>query len=284
MNDILFTIGSVNPSGIGDEVYFIPKHGIRRWPTIQDDFEAEIRDGYTQYEGDFELHEGCCWNRLYNTQGKGSISWGYQGERDCKVVVNRAVFSYPKITNKVRAFAKLAANGDFVFIARHAGMYYVIGSPDYRATLTPNGGSGDAPGSAKGTVVEIQCPDTTPLPTYKGIVVLSDGILDCKTNTFINFEDMNTNKLVNYSDRIEEENSLRFEAIGRDGRIHIEGSGEIVMKVSVDGVTYNTVDHDVAFVEGVAEAPFQFFIGDKVLLTADTLTKVELNYNNVKNS
>jgi hypothetical protein len=99
-------------------------------------------------------------------------------------VVNKASLSYPKITNDSRAFAKFASNGDFVFLVRHDGKWYVIGSPDYRATLTPNGDSGDTAGSAKGVTIEIECPDVTPLPTYSGTLTLSDGSLDCSTNVF----------------------------------------------------------------------------------------------------
>lgn len=187
LDDINFKIGSVNPSGIKDEVYFIPKSAILGWPTIEDDFEtAEDVVEYAQYDGNFTLKSGAVWNTLYNTQGKGSISWEYQGETDCKVVVNHASLSYPKITEESRAFSKFAANGDFVFIAKHDGKYYVIGSKDYRATLTPNGTSGDSAGSQKGITIEIECPDTTPLPTYVGTLPLSaeDGktrTLNCET-------------------------------------------------------------------------------------------------------
>ena len=281
MNDISFKLGSVNPSGISDAVFYIPKHYIHRWPTIEDAFEALMEGRYAEYDGDFELQPGCWWNRFYSTQGKGKIDWDYQGETDCKVVVNHAMLSYPKFANEVRAFAKFASNGDFVFCIKHDGKYYIIGNRDYRATITPNGDSGDSPGSAKGVTMDIQCPDTTPVPTYKGKIVLVDGILDCETDTFQNFEDMNTNKISDYSKQIEG-NSVRFEAGGNSGRIHIEGTGPIVMEVSVDGVTYKEVEHDVEFENGVAIAPFQFYIGDKVRLSATTLTKVTINYNDLK--
>ena len=283
MNDISFKPGSVNPSGIGDEVYYIAKQFIRRWPTIADDFEAIMEGRYVEYDGNIELQPGRTWKLLYSTQGKGKISWDYQGEIDCKVVINKATFSFPKLTNEARAFAKFASNGDFVFCVKHDGRYYIIGSPDYRATVTPNGDSGDAPGSAKGITVEVECPDTTPLPTYTGMIYMEDGVLFCNTDTFINYNDMNTNRVEHYTDKIEGGNTVRFEAIGRDGRIHIEGTGDIVMEVSVDGVNYTAVEHNVTFSEGVAEAPVQFYIGDLVRLSATTLTKVDLNYNNVKN-
>lgn len=282
MNDIIFKLGSVNPCGISDAVFYIPKHYIRRWPTIEDDFEALMQGRYAEYDGSFELQPGCCWKILYSTRGKGKISWDYQGEIDCKVVINKATFSFPKLTNEARAFAKFASNGDFVFCVKHDGKYHIIGNKDYRATVTPNGDSGDGPGSAKGITVEVECPDTTPLPTYTGLIYTEAGVLFCNTDTFINYSDMNTNRVEHYTDKIEGGNTVRFEAIGRDGRIHIEGSGDIVMEVSVDGVNYNTVEHNVTFSEGVAEAPVQFYIGDHVRLSATTLTKVDLNYNNVK--
>ena len=184
-NDIRFKLGSVNPSGISDEVYYIAKQFISAFPTIKDDFdEATDADEYAQYDGNFGLKDGKTWNRLYSTQGKGKISWEYQGETDCKVVVNKATLYYPKITNEARAFAKFASNGDFVFCVKHDGKFYIIGNKDYRATLTPNGDSGDAAGSAKGITIEIECPDTTPLPTYVGTIALSDGTLNCSTGVF----------------------------------------------------------------------------------------------------
>ncbi len=93
---------------------------------------------------------------------------------------------------------------------------------------------------------------------------------------------MNANKIKNYTKEIEGGNTVRFEAAGNSGRIHIEGSGQIVMEVSVDGVNYKTVEHDVKFYNGVAEAPFSFYIGDKVRLSASTITAVSVNYNNLK--
>lgn len=187
--DIDFTIGSVNPSGISDVVYFIPKKDITAWPVITNDFDtATAIDNYVQYGTstalDFTLATGKKWYRLYTTQGKGKMSWEYIGETDCKMVTNKASLSYPRITNGSRALAKYASNGDFVFIVKHDGKFYIIGSPDYRATLTPNGDSGDAAGSAKGIAIEIECPDVTPLPTYVGDLVLSDGTLDCSTGAF----------------------------------------------------------------------------------------------------
>lgn len=93
---------------------------------------------------------------------------------------------------------------------------------------------------------------------------------------------MNINKIQDYTKGIEGGNTCRFEALGEEGRIHIEGSGDIVVEVSVDGVNYTSVDHDISFSDGVAIAPVAFYIGDQVRISATTLTKVTVNYNKIK--
>lgn len=92
---------------------------------------------------------------------------------------------------------------------------------------------------------------------------------------------MNINKTKDYTSKIEG-NACRFEALGKEGRIHLEGSGPIVVQVSIDGVDYKTVEHEVEFSNGIAIAPISLFIGDFVQISASTLTKVVLNYNKLK--
>ena len=87
---------------------------------------------------------------------------------------------------------------------------------------------------------------------------------------------MNINKTEDYTKKIVGGNSVRFEALGKEGRIHLEGTGPIVVEVSVDGVNYVTVDHEIEFSDGV------FYLGDRVRLSATTLTKVIVNYNDTK--
>ena len=77
LENIDFKVGSVNPSGIKDVVYFIPKSHITGWPTIVDDFDdAEDADDYVELDGNFTLATGKKFHKLYNTQGKGKINWG----------------------------------------------------------------------------------------------------------------------------------------------------------------------------------------------------------------
>lgn len=185
LGNLDFAIGGINPSGIGATIYRIAKSAILSWPTIVNDPTATgAVSTLSSYNGDFSLAADAVWDKLYSTQGKGKITFEVTGEVDCKMYNNKASLSFPDLTAEALAFCKAAANGDFVFIVKAAGRYHVIGSPDYRAVISPTGDSGDAAGSAKGVTFEVECPDVTPLPIYAGDLELADGTLDCATDTF----------------------------------------------------------------------------------------------------
>lgn len=179
--DLNFKNGSVNPSGIAPIIYFIPKAHIITWPVIEDNPEDDAATvvGIVNYAGDFVLALDAKWARLYSTFGKGKVTSEPTGETDSKMFVNKGTFSYPKLTDEGRAFAKATANGDFVFVVKHNGKFYVIGHKDYPCNVSAPLDSGDAAGSAKGITISVECPDTTPMPKYIGQLLLSDGSLDC---------------------------------------------------------------------------------------------------------
>lgn len=185
LGNLDFLIGGINPSGIGATIYRIAKKDIVSWPTIVNDPGATgAVSTLSQYAGNFALAKDAVWDKLYSTQGKGKITFEVTGEVDCKMYNNKASLSFPDLTAEALAFCKAAANGDFVFIVKAAGRFHVIGSPDYRAVISPSGDSGDAAGSAKGVTFEVECPDVTPLPIYVGTLELADGELDCSDGSF----------------------------------------------------------------------------------------------------
>ena len=186
LGNLDFKIGGINPSGIGATIYRIAKKDILAWPSIGNDPDASTGtvDSLSKYSGNFTLAENAVWDKLYSTQGKGKATFEVTGEVDCKMYTNKASLSFPDLTAEALAFCKAAANGDFVFIVKAAGRFHVIGSPDYRATISPTGDTGDAAGSAKGVSFEVECPDVTPLPLYVGELALSDGTLDCSDGSF----------------------------------------------------------------------------------------------------
>ena len=182
-----FNIGSVNPSGIGTTIYRIRKRYITAWPTIEND--PDKNDTLTEgdlatYVGDFVLVEGKVWQKIYSTQGKGSLSAETIGETDCKMFRNQLACSFPDLTAAALGFAKASVNDDYIYIAKSAGRYHVVGSPDYRSETVATPASGDAAGSTKGISFTVECPDVSMLPVYAGAIVTDDGSLDCGTGVF----------------------------------------------------------------------------------------------------
>jgi hypothetical protein len=179
--------GSVNPSGIRPIAYFIHKKDIVAFPVIEDDIDAanNIED-YVNYAGDFVLKAGAYFKTIYSSQGKGSATWEAIGEKDCKMFTNKATLSYPDINEAGKALTKALVNDNVVIIIPlpSKGRYIVLGNSFYDVSCTPTGTTGDAPGSARGLTITIEVPDTTPLPGYRGELLLADGSLDCDTDVF----------------------------------------------------------------------------------------------------
>lgn len=82
--------------------------------------------------------------------------------------------------------------------------------------------------------------------------------------------------------QIEDGNTVRFEAMAENGRIHLEGTGPIVVEVSLNGVDYNRVEHAKTFTNGKMESPFRFYVGDHVRISATTITDAQINYSRVE--
>lgn len=186
LGNLDFKIGSVNPSGIGTTVYCVAKEDISEWPTIVNDPDATgaEADDLSTYDGNFTLKSGKVFSTIYSTQGKGKATYEATGETDCKMFTNKLSLSYPKLNAAALSRAKMAVNGDFVYIFKQDGKYHVIGSADYRVVSSFAGDTGDAAGSAKGCNIEIEAPDVTPLPIYTGTLALAGGTLNCATGAF----------------------------------------------------------------------------------------------------
>lgn len=178
--------GKINPSGIVPIAYRIAKADITSWPTIEDDPEVAATVGaLVNYTGDFVLAVGKVWDKIYSTQGKGKATFEPVGETDMVSYVNKGTLSFPDLTDEVRAYAKVAANGDYVYIIHTPnGRYHVIGNEDLRVKSSFSGDTGDATGSAKGVTISLEVPDNTPLPLYSGVLVTSEGSLDISTKIF----------------------------------------------------------------------------------------------------
>ena len=185
-DNLVWADGRINPSGIKSEIYFAPKTWIASYPQI--DPLADTATENVTFVGDFVMEAGKKFKRLYSTQGKGSVTWETIGEKDCRMFVQKGMFSFPDIDDAGKSMAKSLVNANIVYIVpmphETEKRYVMLGDEYWDTSSNIGGASGDAPGSAKGITIEVESPCTTPLANYKGVLEFDDGVLDCATGIF----------------------------------------------------------------------------------------------------
>jgi len=184
--DMTWADGQANPSGIATELFYIPKSDIKTFPVVVAGPATPLAN--VLLAGDFGLFPTKTWFRLHSTQGKGEVNFEPTGEKECKVFLNKGKFSFPDISDAARSHAKVTLNSSMIYIAKlpHSSekRYVVLGDIDYDSEVKISGTSGGEPGSAKGLTIEVEVPCFTPLPNYDGVILLSNGSLDCTTGVF----------------------------------------------------------------------------------------------------
>jgi len=184
--DMQWADGLINPSGIATQLFYIPKSHIKTFPKVAS-APVDSNENVT-LDGDFELEAGKTWFRLHSTNGKGNVTFEKMGEKEHGMVLNKGHFKFPDISNAAKSLAKGTINSSIIYVVKlpHQSefRYVVLGHVDYDTESKVNGMSGDAPGTEKGLVIDVEAPDYTPLPGYAGALVLSDGSLDCATGVF----------------------------------------------------------------------------------------------------
>lgn len=185
MRNMDWSDGQTNASGIKSIAYAIRKSDIAKFPVLP--------EGAVVYGGDLEPKEGAKFITIYTTQGKGKVAFEALGEKDCRLFNNKATLSYPDISDEAAMFATGTVNSNVIFIVPHYVAkgkirYAVIGSEHMDTSIDVKGDSGDAPGSAKATTIELTAPDFVALPSYTGLIVTDEGTLNCGTNVFTPLE------------------------------------------------------------------------------------------------
>ena len=183
--DIDFAEGQINPGSIADEVYVAFQSEIIEFPAIIDNFEPTgniALNKIVNMVGSFKMATvDNYFIKLYNTQGQGNLSYETVGEADGKLFKNKLECKFPKITDKIRAFAKYTANTKCIYVVKHAGNFYVLGNPDYPVVTTTLGDTGKNAEDAHGITINVEATDTTPLPKYLGILMVRGGYISCDT-------------------------------------------------------------------------------------------------------
>lgn len=174
--DVLHEAGRSDIPGTKAIGYWIHKSDIATWPTAPKSLQAATTvSEATHWTGEFVLVAGAKWKKIYGTQGKGKVMFSKQGEKDNGSFANKAHFEHPTLRDEMLAYSLAAKNDDLVHIFEEidGSERTVIGHPDFQATITIEGDSGDGATTRKGVIVDIEVTDTHPLPRFDGAIQLT---------------------------------------------------------------------------------------------------------------
>lgn len=170
--------GQLVSPGIRYMIYFIPKRDIVKWPALPLTDSADPTK-LAVYAGSFELAVGKKWQSIRVDQKKSEPVSDPQGEPPFSTYLDKATFVHPGTAEEAAAFARQAANDDYVYLfAQIDGKYRVIGNEAYETATKVSTKLGQVGGTEKGTTIEASCTSECPLPFYTGEIITEEGTIN----------------------------------------------------------------------------------------------------------
>jgi len=177
--------GAVNLPGIRSKVYFIPKRNIALWPTLPDVVTSGIGDLAT-YVGDFVLVAGKEWQEMDVLVEESPVKSASQGTKPGKTFLNTGTFYSPKVDADATGLARVANNGDYVWLFQEKpGKYRVIGNEMYQTDHKIDQSLGSKATDQMGTPFEASVTDKSPAPYYVGEIKTANGTINENTSATI---------------------------------------------------------------------------------------------------
>ena len=175
--------GQLVSPGIRYLIHYIPKRDIVKWPALPTSDSADPTK-LAMYVGNFELAVGKKWQSIRIDQKKSEPVSDPQGEPQFSTYLDKATFVHPGTAEEAAAFARQAANDDYVYLfAQIDGKYRVVGNEAYETTTKVSTKLGQVGGSEKGTTIEASCTSECPLPFYSGEILTDEGTINPKPET-----------------------------------------------------------------------------------------------------
>lgn len=170
--------------GIRRRLLFVPKNKIVTWPVLPKLDKAGIAmKDLAVYEGDFVLEQGTYFNFIDLKDEASNVTYETVGEDPSKMFNNQANAIVAGQEDAVKGFARQAINDDLVYVYQQRdGKFCVIGCEPFKCHTSPAGDTGAEATAATTTTFAIQCYDECPVPTYTGILPVSETeYIDCST-------------------------------------------------------------------------------------------------------
>ena len=168
--------------GVRQRCYYISRRDIVKYPTLAAPAADSTPEKLTTYVGSFTQAAGTKWLPLARVPGKGNIECEPQGSKPSVTYLCKFTATHPTIDEDATAFARMAADDDFVFLIQtRSGRFRVLGGEAFPAEVKAKLSTGEGTTGEGGLSIEIEATDLMPAPFYVGDILTADGTIKAAT-------------------------------------------------------------------------------------------------------
>lgn len=168
--------------GVRQRCYYIARRDIVKHPTLAPVAAEATAQTLTTLAGNYTLAADKKWLPIDLIPNKGNLEIEAQGEKPSVTYLNKFTASHASIEEEATAFARMAADDEFVFLIHvRNGKYRVLGRDMFPAQVKVKLATGEGTTGEGGMSIEIEATDECPAPFYVGDIVTADGTIKAGT-------------------------------------------------------------------------------------------------------
>lgn len=168
--------------GIRQRGYYIARRDIVKFPTLPPLAAEATPQSISTLTGSFTLAADKKWLPIDFIPNKGNLESEQQGQKPSVTYLNKITLTHASIEEEATAFARMAANDEFVFIIQvRNGKYRVLGGAEFPAEAKVKTATGEGTTGEGGLTIEVEATDECPAPFYVGDIVTADGTIKAST-------------------------------------------------------------------------------------------------------
>lgn len=168
--------------GIRQRGYYIARRDIVKFPTLAPLAAEATPQTLSTLTGNFTLAADKKWLPIDFIPNKGNLEVEQQGVKPSVTYLNKITLTHASIEEEATAFARMAADDEFVFLIQvRNGKFRVLGRDMFPAEAKVKLATGEGTTGEGGMTIELEATDECPAPFYVGDIVTADGTIKAGT-------------------------------------------------------------------------------------------------------
>lgn len=185
LKDVRNCQGKKSLPGLRRTIYLASVRDIVTYPKMPDrNKEGMSLEKIPVYDGNFDLVTGKHFIRIDIINNDGQVQVEQQGTFGSRTFHVTATVNAPGTEEEITGLISEVLNDEVIVLYQQRnGKFRVVGSEAFPAIVNPTQSTGQSATDTNQTTLEIVADDEYPAPFFVGKIAVSDGELDCSTNT-----------------------------------------------------------------------------------------------------